>query len=140
MEWTLGRCLKLTRKNLRKILAKVELGDLISVSWTDASVGKSLGSGLIVDVPVKSWGIFIGLMGKHNQHIVLAQNNFQYSDGVYDIDYTAIPVSWAVTINVIDKNHVAKDEAEILFASFLHGGKRVSSKHKQQKVKNHGSH
>lgn len=127
-------------KSLKKQLKDLQLGDLISVSWTDASIGKSLGSGLVVDVPAQSWGIFIGLMGKRNQHIVLAQNNFQYSDGIYDIDYTAIPVSWAVTINVIDKNHVAKDEAEILFTSFLRGGRQVSSKHKQQKVRNHGSY
>jgi len=128
------------KKSLKKQLKDLQLGDLISVSWTDASIGKSLGSGLAVDVPAQSWGIFIGLMGKRNQHIVLAQNNFQYSDGLYDIDYTAVPVSWAVTVNVIDKNHVAKDEAEILFTSFLRGGRRVSSKHKQQKVKNHGSY
>lgn len=125
-------------KSLKKQLKDLQLGDLISVSWTDASIGKSLGSGLTVDVPAQSWGIFIGLMGKRNQHIVLAQNNFQYSDGLYDIDYTAIPVSWAVTINVIDKNHVAKDEAEILFTSFLRGGRRSFTRHKQQKVKNHG--
>jgi len=127
-------------KSLKKQLKDLQLGDLISVSWTDASIGKSLGSGLVVDVPVKSWGIFIGLMGKRSQHIVLAQNNFQYSDGLYDIDYTAIPVSWAVTINVIDKNHVAKDEAEILFTSFLRGGRQSFTRHKQQKVKNHGSY
>lgn len=128
------------KKELKKQLKDLQVGDLISVSWTDASIGKSLGSGVAVDVPAQSWGIFIGLMGKHNKHIVLAQNNFQYSDGFYDIDYTAIPVSWAVTVNVIEKNHVAKDEAEILFTSFLRGGRRVSSKHKQQKVKNHGSY
>jgi len=128
------------KNSLKKQLKDLQVGDLISVSWTDASIGKSLGSGVAVDVPAQSWGIFIGLMGKRNQHIVLAQNNFQYSDGFYDIDYTAIPVSWAVTINVIEKNHVAKDEAQILFTSFLRGGRRVSSKHKQQKVKNHGSH
>lgn len=127
-------------KSLKKQLKDLQVGDLISVSWTDASIGKSLGSGVAVDVPAQSWGIFIGLMGKHNQHIVLAQNNFQYSDGFYDIDYTAIPVSWTVTVNVIEKNHVAKDEAQILFTSFLRGGRRVSSKHKQQKVKNHGSY
>ena len=125
------------KKSLKKQFKDLQLGDLISVSWTDASIGKSLGSGVAVDVPAQSWGIFIGLMGKRNKHIVLAQNNFQYSDGFYDIDYTAIPVSWTVTINIIDKNHVAKDEAEILFTSFLRGGRRVSSKHKQQKVKNH---
>ena len=127
-------------KSLKKQLKALQPGDLICVSWTDASIGKSLGSGVAVDVPAKSWGIFIGLMGKRNQHIVLAQNNFQFSDGLYDIDYTAIPTGWAVTVNVIEKNHVAKDEAEILFTSFLRGGRRVSSKHKQQKVRNHGSY
>lgn len=128
------------KNSLKKQLKDLHVGDLISVSWTDASIGKSLGSGVAVDVPAQSWGIFIGLMGKRSKHIVLAQNNFQYSDGFYDIDYTAIPVSWTVTINVIDKNHVAKDEAQTLFTSFLRGGRRVSSKHKQQKVKNHGSY
>ena len=127
-------------KSLKKQLKDLQLGDLICVSWTDASIGKSLGSGVAVDVPAKSWGIFIGLMGKRNQHIVLAQNNFQFSDGLYDIDYTAIPTGWAVTVNVIEKNHVAKDEAEILFTSFLRGGRRMSTQHKQQKVRNHGSY
>jgi len=127
-------------KSLKKQLKDLQSGDLICVEWNDASIGKSLGSGVAVDVPAKSWGIFIGLMGKRNQHIVLAQNNFQYSDGIYDIDYTAIPTGWAVTVNVIDKNHVAKDEAEILFTSFLRGGRRISTQHKQQKVKNHGSY
>lgn len=131
---------KVKNKSLKKQLKDLQLGDLVCVEWTDASIGKSLGSGVAVDVPAQSWGIFIGLMGKRSKHIVLAQNNFQYSDGFFDIDYTAIPVVWAVTINVIDKNHVAKDEAEILFTSFLRGGRRMSSKHKQQKVKNHGSY
>lgn len=127
-------------KSLKKQLKDLQLGDLISVSWTDASIGKSLGSGVAVDVPVQSWGIFIGLLGKRSKHIVLAQNNFQYSDGIYDIDYTAIPVGWAEKIKVVDKQHVSSEEAERLFTSFLRGGRRVSTKHKQQKVKNHGSY
>jgi len=125
-------------KSLKKQLKDLQLGDLICVEWTDASIGKSLGSGVAVDVPVKSWGIFIGLLGKRSKHIVLAQNNFQYSDGIYDIDYTAIPVGWAEKIKVVDKQHVSSEEAERLFTSFLRGGRRVSTKHKQQKVKNHG--
>ena len=125
--------------NLKKQLQDLEPGDLICVEWTDASVGKSLGSGVAVDVPVKSWGVFIGLLGKRSKHIVLAQNNFQYSDGVYDIDYTAVPVGWAEKVIVIAKQHVSLEEAEQLFTSFLRGGRRVSNGHKQQKVKNHGS-
>jgi hypothetical protein len=131
---------KVSKKSLKRQLKDLQVGDLICVSWTDASIGKSLGSGVAVDVPAQSWGIFIGLMGKRSKHIVLAQNNFQYSDGFYDIDYTAIPVSWTVTVNVVEKNHVAKDEAQILFTSFLRGGRRMSTQHKQQKVRNHGSY
>jgi len=124
-------------KELKRQLESLNKGDLICVEWSDASIGKSLGTGLAVDVPVKSWGIFIGILGAHSKHIVLAQNNFQYSDGLYDIDYTAIPVSWAVNVKVVDKNHVGLEEAEQLFTSFLRGGKRSSTRHKQQKVKNH---
>ncbi|MDH5782051.1 MAG: hypothetical protein OEZ35_00070 [Candidatus Bathyarchaeota archaeon] len=125
------------RQVLKKQLEGVCKGDLVRIDWADASVGKSMGMGLAVDVPVKSWGVFIGLLGKRNQHIVLAQNNFQYSDGLYDIDYTAIPVGWAEKVTVIDKQHVSLEEAEQLFTSFLRGGRRSFTRHKQQKVKNH---
>jgi len=56
------------------------------VEWSDASVGKSLGSGVAVDVPVRSWGVFIGVLGEKNKHIVLAQNSFRYSSGVLVTD------------------------------------------------------
>jgi hypothetical protein len=68
-------------------------GDLIAVDWCDASVGKSSGSGMTIDVPVKSWGIFVGLIGDRTKHIVIAQNSFRYSDGLFDLDYTAIPLA-----------------------------------------------
>jgi len=125
-------------KSLKKQLENLSKGDLILVEWTDASIGKSLGTGLAVDVPVKSWGIFIGILGKRSKHIVIAQNNFQYSDGLYDIDYTAIPVGWAEKVTLIVKQHVSLEEAEQLFTSFLKGGRRAFNRHKQQKVKNHG--
>lgn len=127
------------KKNLKKQLKNLHPGALVSVEWFDASVGKSFTGGSI-DVPVKSWGIYIGLLGKRNKHIVLAQNNFQYADGFYDIDYTAIPVTWTVSINVIEENHVAADEADLLLRSFLRGGRRILNEHKQQRLENHGSH
>lgn len=127
-------------RNLKKQLKELQLGDLVCVEWYDASIGKSLGSGVAVDVPVKSWGIYIGVLGKRQKHIVITQNHFQYSNGIYDLDYTAVPISWAVNVKVLDKNHVALEEAEQLFTSFLRGGRRVSSSHKQQKVRNHEGH
>lgn len=128
------------KKNLKKQLKDLQAGALVSVEWFDASVGKSFTGGSI-DVPVKSWGIYIGMLGRRNKHIVLAQNNFQYADGFYDIDYTAIPVTWTVSVNVIERNHVAAKEADLLLKSFLRGGRRILSnnEHKQQRLENHGS-
>jgi hypothetical protein len=63
---------------MMKQLESLSPGDLICVDWYDASIGKSLGSGVDVDVPVKSWGIFVGLLGQKNKHIILAQNDFLY--------------------------------------------------------------
>jgi len=123
-------------RGLKRQLEACSLGDLICVNWYDASIGKSLGSGVAVDVPVKSWGVFIGIMGDKSKHIILAQNNFLYMDGVYDIDYTAVPVSWSSRITVIVKNYIPSKEAGQLLNSFLVGGRRRERK-AQQRVKNH---
>jgi len=126
-------------KEVVKQVKGLTLGDLIRVEWFDASIGKSLSGGLnAIDVPVTSWGVFLGVLGAKNKHIILAQNNFRYSDGLYDIDYTAIPTAWTANVSVIAKNHVTPETAEQLLNSFLHGGKRTMGKRiKQQKVKNH---
>jgi hypothetical protein len=82
--------------------------------------------------------MFLGVLGKKNKHIILAQNNFRYADGIYDIDYTAIPTAWATNIIAIAKNHVTSETAKQLLNSFLIGGKNTSIRgKKQQRVKNH---
>ena len=126
-------------KEVVKQVKGLQLGDLIRVEWFDASIGKSLSGGLnSIDVPVTSWGIFLGVLGKKNKHIILAQNNFRYADGLYDIDYTAIPTAWTQNITAINKNHVSPTEAEQLLNSFLIGGKNITKRNKkQQKVTNH---
>ena len=125
-------------KNLRKQLEKLSPGDLVCVEWCDASVGKSLGSGVAVDVPVKSFGVFIGVLGSKNKHVVIAQNAFKYSDGFFDIDYTSIPLSWTVQIILVTKNLVNSTEAQYLVNSFLMGGRRtLQNRTRQQKVRNH---
>ena len=109
------------------------------MDWTDASIGKSLSGGLSgIDVPVVSWGIFIGLLGEKSKHIILGQNNFRYANGLYDIDYTAIPLSWAINIYVIQEQHVPENEAKQLLSSFLMGGRRrFPQRTKQQRIVNH---
>ena len=126
-------------------LKAVRLGDLISVEWNDASIGKSLrhrgvgGDISGIDVPVQSWGVFIGILGEGRKHIVLAQNNFRYADGLYDIDYTAIPVPWACKITILIKGHVEPAVAKQLLESFLIGGRaRISkSRGRQERLRIH---
>lgn len=128
-------------KEVVRQIRRLSLGDLVRVDWFDASIGKSLGSGLSgIDVPVCSWGVFVGVLGEKNKHIILAQNSFRYSDNLYDIDYTAVPTTWAVNIAVMARNHVKPDEAQNLLNSFLANAKRTNErKIKQQKVRNHNA-
>jgi hypothetical protein len=126
-------------KEVVKQVKGLSLGDLCRVDWFDASIGKSLSGGLAgIDVPVQSWGIFLGVLGEKNKHIILAQNSFRYADGIYDIDYTAVPITWTANITAIIKNHVPPEDAKQLLNSFLGGGKRTSARgKKQQRVTNH---
>ena len=85
-------------KEIINQIKNLATGDLVLIEWSDASIGKSLSNGVNgIDVPVKSWGIFIGELGQKRKHIILAQNCFRYSDGLYDIDYTAVPLPWTTS-------------------------------------------
>ena len=119
-------------------MKKLSLGDLVRVEWTDASIGKSLSAGLNVDVPVASWGIYLGLLGQRSKHIILVQNNFHYADGLCDLDYTAIPLVWSTKVIVLAKNHIQASEAQVLMNSFLMGGRRsLQNRTRQERVSNH---
>jgi len=125
-------------KKIEDEMKKLSLGDLVRVEWTDASIGKSLSAGLNVDVPVASWGIYLGLLGQKNKHIILVQNNFHYADGLCDLDYTAIPLVWSAKVIVLAKNHIPPGEAQVLMNSFLMGGKRsLQNRTRQERVSNH---
>jgi hypothetical protein len=119
-------------------MKNLNIGDLVQVEWTDASVGKSLSAGVNVDVPVVSWGLYLGLLGQKSKHIVLVQNNFHYADGLCDLDYTAIPLVWSTKVVVIAKNHIQPNEAQVLMNSFLMGGRRsLQNRTRQERVSNH---
>jgi hypothetical protein len=132
---------------MKEVISQIKslaAGDLVQVEWCDASIGKSLSNGVSgIDVPVKSWGVFIGLLGQKTKHVILAQNCFRYSDGLYDIDYTAVPVPWTTNATVIAKSHVTSEEAEHLLKSFLVNEKMKNEKPssnrclRQQRVRNH---
>ena len=138
----------LRRKGLKEVISQVKslvAGDLVCVEWCDASIGKSLSNGIAgIDVPVKSWGVFIGVLGKRREHVILAQNTFRYSDGLFDIDYTAVPLPWATSATIIEKSHVSADEAKVLLTSFTINEKAKNEKTTfnrsrcaQRRVRNH---
>ncbi len=102
-------------------------GDLICVEWLDASMGKSSNCGGSVDIPVWSWGVYVGMFGTRKKHIILAQNSFQYSEDLYDFDYTAIPVGWALTVKVLVKSHFSEETLDKLIGSFLRKDRRMFS-------------
>jgi hypothetical protein len=115
------------QKTVKKQLGSINPGDLVSLDWCDASVGKSNSSGAGIDVHVKSWGIYIGVLGTKVKHIVLAQNSFRYADGLFDLDYTAIPLNWTITLTLLVKEHIEREVAGKLVNSFLMGGNHALS-------------
>jgi hypothetical protein len=132
---------------MKEMLSQIKslvAGDLVCVEWCDASIGKSLSNGINgIDVPVRSWGVFIGFLGQKRRHIILAQNCFRYSDGLYDIDYIAVPLPWATNATVIVNGIVPEQESKDLLNSFMvnekaKNGKTASGRclH-QQRVRNH---
>jgi hypothetical protein len=130
----------LKKGQLKKTLGALYAGDLVCVDWCDASVGKSSGSGVCIDVPVQSWGLYVGLFGEKTKHIVLAQNSFRYADGLYDLDYTAIPLSWTVGVSILVKEYIQRDVAAKLVNSFLLGGHRAFNHTRtfQKRLSTHG--
>ncbi|MCW4044803.1 MAG: hypothetical protein NWE94_04725 [Candidatus Bathyarchaeota archaeon] len=129
--------------SLKKTVEGLSSGDVVCVEWCDASTGKSSSYAGVIDVPVKSWGVFVGLLGNRTKHIVLAQNSFQYADGLYDLDYTAIPLSWAVNVVVVERGHFPPQVATGLVNSFLMKDRKVfsqSNRHRtfQRRLSTHG--
>jgi len=120
-------------KQILKQLKALQPGDLIFVEWSDASKGQSLGGPMDIDVPVKTWGIFLAVLGQRSKHVVLAQSAFRFADGFYDIDYAIIPITWAMKVKVVKTLEVNKVEAQALLTSFLTGRRRMF----KRRVENH---
>jgi len=130
---TLSReCLKRGEKDIRNTqlarqMKSLRPGDLIYVEWFDASSGPAILPGdLEIDVLVQSWGIYLGVFGRRSRLIVIAQNTFQFTDTLFDMDYTAIPVSWAVKVQVVAERFLPADIAQNLINSFISGKRRTA--------------
>lgn len=78
-------------------------------------------------MPVRSWGVYLGLMGQKIKQIVLAQNSFRFNNALYDLDYTAIPISWATEIQCMQSSHIPKEIVEDLLRSFVSDNNRKAT-------------
>ncbi|HLE74914.1 MAG TPA: hypothetical protein VI864_02590 [Candidatus Bathyarchaeia archaeon] len=121
-------------RQVLKALENVEPGALVCCSWCDASIGKSRTNRGVIDVPVKSWGVFLGLIGTKIKHIVLAQNSFKYAEGFFDLDYTAIPLGLATDIHIIEEQCIQKEIVDDLIESFMISKTRVLRRSTQPRV------
>jgi hypothetical protein len=109
-----------TNPSLESQLASCHPGDLVCCMWIDASIGKTSTNGGIIDVPVRSWGVFVGMFGRR-KHIILAQNNFEYADCVCDLDYTAIPMGLIEDVQIIAPHYTPESALRTLVSSFVCG-------------------
>ena len=120
-------------KKIEKQLSELQPGDLIEVRWLDASRGKietveelreSGAAGAEIDLPVSSYGIFIGIFGKIARHIVLVASRWLYAQGYGQIDCTIIPVGTVENITVIKPKLMEMDDVRVCQQAFIHGRAR----------------
>jgi len=117
---------KLVRE-VRKQIKGLQLGDLIRVRWFDACKGEarideqSDEAKVQFDIPVTSWGVFLGLVGEKTKHVLLIRDHFQMnaSLGVYDIDFNVVPIGMIHTIEVLKRSELEPKVAELLQQAFL---------------------
>ena len=115
-----------------KALESVKPGDLICVDWLDASRGRietmrelrEVGAaGAVIDSPVKSFGVFLGLFGKRSKHIVLMASLWVFT-AVADygqVDTTIVPIGVVETIRVIQSSVMDAERLRLCQAAFMQG-------------------
>ncbi len=120
-------------KKVLKQLSELQLGDLIEVTWLDASRGKletveelreAGAAGAEIDLPVSSWGIYIGTFGKIAKHIVLVASNWRFCQGYGQIDCTVIPLGTVENINIVKPQAMSLENVQICQQAFIHGRAR----------------
>jgi len=114
-------------REVRKQIKDLQLGDLIRVRWFDACKGEarideqSEEAKVQFDIPVTSWGVFLGLVGEKTKHVLLIRDHFQMnaSSGVYDIDFNVVPIGMIHAIEVLKRSELEPHVAELLQQAFL---------------------
>lgn len=116
-----------------KQLKQLQLGDLIEVTWLDASRGRletveelreAGAAGAEIDLPVTSYGVFIGVFGKRAKHIVLVASQWLFAQGYGQIDCTIIPVGTVENIQVLLPKLMDAENVRVCQQAFMHGRAR----------------
>ena len=116
-----------------KQLSDLQLGDLIEVTWLDASRGRletveelrEAGvPGAEIDLPVISYGVYIGTFGKIAKHIVLVASQWLFAQGYGQIDCTIIPVGTVENIRVLLPKLMNAENVQVCQQAFIHGRAR----------------
>jgi hypothetical protein len=125
-------CQNMSKKVLKQ-LGDLQLGDFVEVSWLDASRGRletveemreAGASGAEIDLPVTSYGIYIGAFGKIAKHIVLVASQWLFAQGYGQIDCTIIPVGTVQNINVLKSKLMDAENVRVCQQAFIHGRAR----------------
>jgi hypothetical protein len=110
-----------------------ELGDLVQVRWVDASRGKletvqelreAGAGGAEIDLPVVTYGVYIGVFGKIAKHIVVVASQWLYSEGYGQIDCTIIPLGIIQDITVLKPKVMNAKDVRVCQQAFIHGRAR----------------
>lgn len=114
----------MSKKTVKQKICTLKLGDLIRLEWHDASRGEARVDkkrrGLIsFDIPVTSWGVFLGVLGSKVKHVVLVRDHFQMPGGVFDIDFNVIPLGMVADVSVLKRGELSQHMAEWLKNAFL---------------------
>jgi len=114
-------------------LKKLRLGDLVEVTWLDASRGKletveelreAGAAGAEIDLPVTSYGVYIGTFGRIAKHVVLVASQWLFSQGYGQIDCTIIPVGTVENIRVLMPKLMNMENVRVCQQAFIHGRAR----------------
>jgi len=113
-------------KEVLRQVKSLQLGDLVRVRWFDASKGeahidKDSQSPIQFDIPVTSWGVFLGVVGEKTKHVLLIRDHFQMHEdlGVYDIDFNVVPVGMIHGVELLKQGELEQSVAILLQQAFL---------------------
>jgi len=118
-------------KQIAKRLKDVKPGDLVCVEWLDASRGRietirglhevGVADGALIDSPVKSFGVFIGVFGTRSKHVVLVASVWNHTLDYGQVDTTIIPLGVIEKVIVIAVKAMDLQSVKLCQAAFLMG-------------------